>query len=164
MTSTGEDGKKVVRYPLASTVSDMRPLTRVTPGSSLDPLRVACNKAFALACRYSGGHDLVEEMVASKCWPLGKYRPEFKLEKVKLPVFGHEDGVLFPHFNIDRAADKKRQKSFLMSSKRRARYLVIFLIVSILRGGLLGIQCPASIVFLRSWVYTTTTTRFRQKC
>lgn len=69
VTSTDEGGKKVVRYWLASTMSEMRPLTRVTPGSGLDPLRVACNKAFALVCRYFGGCDLVEEMVASKCWP-----------------------------------------------------------------------------------------------
>ena len=67
VTSTDEGGKKVVRYPLASTMSEMRPSTRVTHGSGFDPSRVACNKAFALAYRYSGGRDLVEDMVASKC-------------------------------------------------------------------------------------------------
>jgi hypothetical protein len=29
------------------------------------PKREACERAFALACRYSGGWDLVEEMVVS---------------------------------------------------------------------------------------------------
>jgi hypothetical protein len=31
----------------------------------------ACNKAFALACRYSGGCDLVEEILPLGSGPLG---------------------------------------------------------------------------------------------
>ena len=49
----------------------MKPLTQGTPGAEVVEGREACDKAFALAYHYSRGHDLVEEMVASKCWPLG---------------------------------------------------------------------------------------------
>jgi tRNA isopentenyl-2-thiomethyl-A-37 hydroxylase MiaE len=41
-------------------------LTKVAPSSEITPHRQACDKAFALVCRYSGGRDLVEEMVATK--------------------------------------------------------------------------------------------------
>lgn len=74
-------------------MTEMWPSARVKAGS--DPARKACDIAFALAYRYSRGHDLVEEMVASMFWPSGKNRLEMKLEKVKLPTFGKEDGVFF---------------------------------------------------------------------
>ena len=32
---------------------------------AVSPAREACDRAFALACRYSGGRDLVEEIMAS---------------------------------------------------------------------------------------------------
>jgi hypothetical protein len=64
MTRKYEDGTKEVRYPLASVMSEMKPLSKVTP-SEMTPVREACDRAFALACRYSGGRNLVEEMVAS---------------------------------------------------------------------------------------------------
>ena len=66
ITSTHEDGKKVTRYPLASVMTEMKTLTKVTPSSEISPHRQACDKAFALACRYSGGRDLMEEMVAAR--------------------------------------------------------------------------------------------------
>ena len=72
MTSTGSDRKKNTRYPLALVMTPMRPLTQGILGLGTDDGREACDKAFALACRYSGGHDFVEEMVAANCWPLGR--------------------------------------------------------------------------------------------
>ena len=65
MTSTGSDGKKNTRYPLASVMTPMKPLTQGIPSLGTNEGREACNKAFALACQYFGGHDLVEEMVAA---------------------------------------------------------------------------------------------------
>ena len=67
ITTTHEDGKKSTRFPLASVMTEMKPLMKVNPSGEMTPQREACDKAFALACRYSRGHDLVEEMVASNC-------------------------------------------------------------------------------------------------
>jgi hypothetical protein len=106
LTSTGDDGKKVTHYPLASIVGPMKPSTQMPPSSEVSTEREACNGAFALACRYSGGQDLVEEMVASKCWPLGRNRPSMRIEMVNLPVFGEDVGVLFPCFDIKLAEDE----------------------------------------------------------
>ena len=36
--------------------------------------------------------------MASNYWPLGKDNPVFRLEKVKVPVFGPEAGIPFPCF------------------------------------------------------------------
>ena len=110
VTSTDDDGKKSTRYPLASILSDMKPSTRVTPSSKIEPLRAACNAGFALAYQYSRGHDLMEEIVASKCGPLGKNRPAMTLENVQLPVFGKEGGVPFPCFNIQRSVDETEEE------------------------------------------------------
>jgi hypothetical protein len=96
LTSTGDDGKKVMRYPLAFIMGPMKPLTQVSPSSKVDASREAYYRAFTLACRYSGGWDLVEEMVASKCWPLRKTRPSMRIEMGKLLIFGEEDGVPSP--------------------------------------------------------------------
>jgi hypothetical protein len=81
-----EDGMKEVQYPLASVMSEMKPLLKVTPSEEMTPEREACNKAFALACRYSGGRHLVEEMVASNYCPLGKRNAEFCIEMVNIPT------------------------------------------------------------------------------
>ena len=67
MTSTDDEGKKHTRYPLASVMTPMKPSTQGTPGPDVAKGREACDRAFTLAYHYSGGHDLVEEMVASKC-------------------------------------------------------------------------------------------------
>ena len=48
----------------------------------------------------------MEEMVASNFWLLGKFRPEMKLVKMKLPVFGSEEGEFVPYFNPERAKDE----------------------------------------------------------
>ena len=96
VTSTHEDGKKITRYPLASVMTKMKPLAKVAPSDEIMPHKEACNKAFTLACRYSRGHDLVEEMVAAKFRPLRKSRPSLKIEMVNLPIYGEADGVPFP--------------------------------------------------------------------
>jgi tRNA isopentenyl-2-thiomethyl-A-37 hydroxylase MiaE len=62
-----EDGTKVVCHPLASVMSDMKPLSKVALSEEMTLEREACDRAFALACQYSRGRDLVEEMVASNC-------------------------------------------------------------------------------------------------
>jgi hypothetical protein len=67
VTRTHDDGTKSTRYPLASIMSEMKPLAKVTPSEEVTPRRKAYNRAFALACQYSEGRDLVEEMVASNC-------------------------------------------------------------------------------------------------
>jgi hypothetical protein len=131
VTSIDGDGKKFTRYPLTSIMNAMKPSMQVTPSSEVDPHCKACNKAFALACRYSGVHDLVEEMVASKCWPLGKARPSMKLEMVKLPVFSEEAGVPFPCSDIKRAVDETLESLLLSLSRRHGRFSVIFLIRNI---------------------------------
>ena len=77
-------------------MTEMKPLTKVNPSEEMTPQREAYDKAFALACRYSRGHDLVEEMVASNCCPLRKSRHSFKIEKVNIPVYGPTERVPFP--------------------------------------------------------------------
>jgi hypothetical protein len=67
MTSMDSEGKKHTRYPLASVMTPMKPSTQGTPGPKVIEGCEACDWAFASAYHYSRGHDLVEEMVASKC-------------------------------------------------------------------------------------------------
>jgi len=77
----------------------MRPSTRLAP--DVDDAREAYDAAFATACRYSGGRDLVEEMVAAHFWSLRREgRPKMTLERVKLPMFKEAEGILFPHFGL----------------------------------------------------------------
>ena len=110
MTSTDSDGKKNTRYPLASVMTPMMPLTQGIPSPGTDEGREACDKAFALACRYSGGHDFVEEMVAANCWPLGRNRPAMTIEMVSLPVFGEGVGVPFPCFGFEKKEGRAIEK------------------------------------------------------
>lgn len=49
-------------------------------------------------------------MVASKCWPLGKMRPEMRIEMVSLPVIGEGVGVPFPHFDIQLSANETAEE------------------------------------------------------
>ena len=78
--STTEDGEEVSEYPLTSRMEEMAPHMHVDPPEEVSPTREACDRAFAAACRYSGGRDLVEEIMASNYWPLGKNNPAFQLE------------------------------------------------------------------------------------
>ena len=123
MTSKDEEGKKVTRCPVASVMTEMKPLTKVTPSSEVSPHREACEKAFILACRYSEGHDLVEEMVASKFWPLGKSWPSFIIEMVKVPIYDEAARVPFPHFGIGRAEDETPEE-FAAIVEQEAREIV----------------------------------------
>ena len=75
MTSTDSEGKKYTLYLWTSMMAPMKPLTQGTLGPTTSKGREAYDKAFALAYRYFGGQDLVEEMVAANCWPLGRNRP-----------------------------------------------------------------------------------------
>jgi hypothetical protein len=81
-TLTYNDGSEETIYPLASVISEMSPLCRVSPSTRVSTERRACDKAFALACRYSGGRDLVEEMVVANYWPLGWRNDRFQIEMV----------------------------------------------------------------------------------
>lgn len=99
-------GLKVRTFPFASTMTKMKPCCRVRPPTEVDGDRAACNESFAKACRFSSGRDIVEEMIVSKFWPLGKYRPEINLVKMKLPVFGSAEGEYVPCFKLQRTADE----------------------------------------------------------
>jgi len=55
VTTTHKDGKKSTCFPLASVMTEMKPLTKVNPSEEMTPQREACDKAFALACRCFGG-------------------------------------------------------------------------------------------------------------
>lgn len=70
MATQDKTRNKAVCYPFASTMEDMRPSTRLK--ADVDEARESCDAAFATAFRYSRGRDLVEEMVASRFWPLAK--------------------------------------------------------------------------------------------
>jgi hypothetical protein len=72
LTSTGPDGKKNTRYPLASVMTPIKPLTQGTPCTEASEGHEAYDKTLALAYRYSKGWDLVDEMVAANYWPLGR--------------------------------------------------------------------------------------------
>ena len=74
---TTEDGAEVVEYPLTSRMEEMAPHTRVDPPEEMSPARKACDWAFTAACRYSGGRDLVEEIMASNYWPWAKTTQPF---------------------------------------------------------------------------------------
>ena len=41
---------------------------------------------------------MVEEIMASNYWPLGRDNPAFRLEQVKVPIFGPGAGIPFPRF------------------------------------------------------------------
>ena len=110
MTSTSSDRKKNTRYPLASVMTPMRPLTQGTPDLGTDKGHEACNRALALACRYSGGRDLVKEMVAANCWPLNRNWPTMPILMVSLPVFSEGVGVPFQRFGFEKKEDQAMEK------------------------------------------------------
>jgi hypothetical protein len=67
-----DDGREVTIFPYASGMKEMKPLLKVDPLAVASNERNACDMAFTLACQYSRGRDLVEEMVASDFWPHGR--------------------------------------------------------------------------------------------
>jgi hypothetical protein len=88
-----DDGTEEMIYPLASVMSEMSPLSRVNSPVKATPERQACDKAFALACRYCGFKDLTEEMVAANFWPLERRNDHFRIEMVQVLVFGPTEGI-----------------------------------------------------------------------
>ena len=89
---TLEDGSTEKVHSYASRMREMKPLSKVEPSAEMLEDR---DKAFTLACRYLGGHDLVEEMVAFDFWKLGFQNEDFKIEMVQVPVFGPPEGLPF---------------------------------------------------------------------
>jgi hypothetical protein len=117
-----EDGKKSTRYPLASVMIEMKSLAKVNPSDEVNHAREACDRAFALACQYSGGHELVEEMVATRFWPLRKSKHSFRIEMVNLPIFCEAKGVPFPYFGITLSGETP--KDFGTTVEEGARKIV----------------------------------------
>jgi len=109
---TLEDGTVEKVFPYTSKMKELKPTYKVDPSSEMSEEREACNKAFALAYRFSDGHELVEEMVASDFWPLGRKNEEFTIEVVQVPVFGPPEGIPFPRFNRGLLEDET-EESFL---------------------------------------------------
>jgi hypothetical protein len=112
-----------VLWLLASVMSKMAPSSKVNPPTEITPKREAYDRAFALACRYSGGRDLVEEMVASKFWPLGKRNEGFHIEMVQVPVFSQTKGLPFPWFDRALPSDQDMD-AFVLEIKEAARQIV----------------------------------------
>jgi hypothetical protein len=123
MTRTYVDGTSEVLWPLASVMSEMAPLLKVNPPAEITPEREACDRAIALACHYSGGQDLVEEMVTSNFWPLQKRNKSFHTEMVQVPVFGPAEGLPFPRF--DRALPPDQDKDAFILEIEEATHQII---------------------------------------
>jgi hypothetical protein len=124
---TLDDGSVDKVYPYASLMKELKPVSKVDPSKPVSEeqleARLACDKAFALACRYSGGRDLVEEMVAADYWPLGRRTDEFTIEMVQVPVFGPPEGLPFPRFGAGLPEDETKE-SFLDRVEVSARRIV----------------------------------------
>jgi len=106
---TLDDGNTVTVYPYASEVKEMKPLSKVDPSAAMSEERKLCDRAFALACRYSGGRDLIEEMVASVFLLLGRRNEDFKIEMVQVLVFGPAKGLPFPRFKRELGEGKTKE-------------------------------------------------------
>jgi len=104
-------------------MKELKPFSKVDPSQPMSEERLACDKAFALACRYSGGRDLVEEMVTANYWPLGCRTDEFTIEMVQVPVFGPPEGLPFPRFRAGLPEDETKE-SFLDRVEVSARRIV----------------------------------------
>jgi len=118
-----DDGSVEQIFPYASKMKEMKPIYKVEPLIEMSEERKACDKAFVLACHYFRGCDLVEEMVASNFWPLGRKNEEFTIEMVQDPVFGPPEGIPFPRFG--RALPEGETKeSFLERVEAYARSIM----------------------------------------
>jgi len=126
-SKTMEDGSVDKVYPYASEMKELRPIYKVDPSKQLSEeqleARLACDKAFALACRHSGGRDLIEEMVAADYWPLGRRTDEFTIEMVQVLVFGPSEGLPFPRFGAG-LPEGETKESFLDRVEVSARRIV----------------------------------------
>lgn len=83
----------------------------------------ACTEAFSLACRYLGGRDLIEEIVATKYWPLYRDIDPIHIEKVRLPIMSEADGIPFPRFGSEKTA-KKDVKDFVIVVEDTAKLIL----------------------------------------
>ena len=114
---TPKTGQKVKKCPFASTMGDMKPSTRVRLPAEIDDAQAACDAAFAKACRYSGGRDLVEEMVASNFWPLGKnshlIRLKLRIRSRVLPLLVEEEAICEDLCLCDAGADGVRSMKMM---------------------------------------------------
>jgi len=122
-SKTLDDGRVDKLYPYASKMKELKPFSKVDPSSPMSEERRACDKAFALACRYSRGRDLVEEMVAAVYWPLGHRTAEFTIGMVQVPVFGPPEGLPFPRFRAG-LTEGETKESFLDRVEVSARRIV----------------------------------------
>jgi hypothetical protein len=78
----------------------MAPLSKVNPLVEIMPEREACDRAFALACLYSSGQDLVEEMVTSNFLATWEQRMKaFTSRWSRFPCLVRRRGSLFPRFD-----------------------------------------------------------------
>ena len=111
-----DDGMEITVYPYASGMKEMKPLYKMDPLAVASDECKACDLAFALACRYSGGCDLVEEMVASDFWPLGRRNEGFTIEMEQVPVYGPLEGLPFPRFGRSLEEGKPRSLSSIRYS------------------------------------------------
>jgi len=122
-SKTLEDGRVDKLYPYASKMKELKPFSKVDPSQPMSEERLACDKAFVLACRHSGGRDLVEEMVAADYWPLGRRADEFTIEMVQVPVFGPPQGLSFPWFRAG-LPEGETKESFIDRVEVLARRIV----------------------------------------
>jgi len=123
VSKTLEDGSVDKVYPYASQMKELKPFSKVDPSQPMSEERLACDKAFALACRHFGGLDLVEEMVAADYWPLGRRTDKFTIEMVQVPVFGPPEELPFPRFHAGLPEDETKE-SFLDCVEVSARRIV----------------------------------------
>jgi len=122
-SKTLEDSSIDKVYPYASMMKELKPFSKVDPSQPMLEERLACDKAFVLAYRHSGGQDLVEEMVATDYWPLGRRTDEFTIEMVQVPVFGPPEGLPFPQFGAG-LPEGETKESFLDRVEVSARRIV----------------------------------------
>jgi len=122
-SKTLDDGRVDKVYPYASKMKELKPVYKVDPSTSMSEERRVCDQAFALACRYSRGRDLVEEMVAADYWPLGRRTDEFTIEMLQVPVFGPLEGLPFPRFRVG-LPEVETKESFLDRMEVSARRIV----------------------------------------
>jgi len=122
-SKTLEDGQVDKVFSYASKMKELKPVYKVDPSQPMSEERRAYDQAFALACRFSGGRDLVEEMVATDYWPLGRRNDEFTIEMVQVPVFGPPEGLPFPRFHAS-LPEGETKESFLDRVEVSARRIV----------------------------------------
>jgi len=120
---TLEDGTTKKVRPYALKMREMKAIYKVDPSVEVSEERKACDKAFALACCYSSGRDLAEEMVASNFLSLGRHNEEFNVEMVQVPVFGPPEGLPFPRFGRT-LAEGETKESFLNRVEASTRRIV----------------------------------------